>query len=92
MFLASWLGNITVVSELDPPSQWGLAHYIRRDGYIVDFARGIVDCEREYQTLNEILRKLITFQQFVSFKNPSWSKDEVTHWVNIAEKNRARGS
>jgi hypothetical protein len=55
-----------------------------------DFAREIVDCEREYQTLNEILKELITFQQFVSYKNPSWSKDEVTHWVNIAEEKRAK--
>jgi hypothetical protein len=59
---------------------------------ILDFARGIVECEREYQTLNEILKKLITFQQFVSIKNPSWSKDEVTHWVGVAEENRARAS
>jgi hypothetical protein len=56
---------------------------------ILDFARGIVDCEREYQTLNELLRDLITFQQFMSIKNPSWSKDEVTHWVGIAEENIA---
>jgi len=59
---------------------------------ILDFARGIVECEREYQTLNEILKKLITFQQFVSIKNPSWSKDEVTHWVGVAEENRARAA
>ena len=53
------------------------------------FSRGIVYCEREYQTLNELLRIIKIFHQFVSFKNPSWSKDEVTHWVNIAEENRA---
>jgi hypothetical protein len=46
--------------------------------------------EREYQIINEILKELITFQQFVSFKNPSWSKDEVTHWVGVAEETRAR--
>jgi hypothetical protein len=56
---------------------------------ILDFTRGIVDCDEEYQTLNENLRGLMTFHHFVSYKNPSWSKDEVTHWVGIAEENRA---
>jgi hypothetical protein len=56
---------------------------------VLDFTRGIVDCDREYQTLNENLRGLMTFHHFVSYKNPSWSKDEVTHWVGIAEENKA---
>jgi hypothetical protein len=56
---------------------------------ILDFTREIVECEREYQTLNEILRDLVTFHHFVSYKNPSWSKDEVTHWVGMAKENRA---
>lgn len=46
---------------------------------ILDFTRRIVDCDREYQTLNENLRALMTFHHFVSYKNPSWRKDEVTH-------------
>jgi hypothetical protein len=60
---------------------------IRRDGFL-DFAREIVYCEREYYALSERFRAQVTFQQFVSIKNPRWSKDEVTHWVNIAEENR----
>jgi hypothetical protein len=55
-----------------------------------DFTGRIVDCEREYQTLNKIFRDLITFHQFVSFKNPSWSKDKVTHWIIVVEEMRAR--
>jgi hypothetical protein len=42
-----------------------------------DFTGRIVDCEREYQSLNENLRGLITFHHFVSYKNPSWNKDKV---------------
>ena len=45
--------------------------------------------EREYQIINEILKELITFQQFVSFKNPSWSEDKVTHWIIVVEEKRA---
>jgi hypothetical protein len=56
---------------------------------ILDFTREIIECDKEYQTLNEILKDLVTFHHFVSYKNPSWSKDEVTHWVGMAEENRA---
>jgi hypothetical protein len=59
-----------------------------RDGY-VGLAREIVFCEREYYTLREETRAQLTFQRFVSIKNPRWRKDEVTHWVNIAKENRA---
>jgi hypothetical protein len=55
-----------------------------------DFTGRIVDCEREYQTLNETFRNLIIFHQFVSFKNTSWSKDKVTHWIIVVEEKRAR--
>jgi hypothetical protein len=54
------------------------------------FAREIVYCEREYYALSERFRAQLTFQQFVSIKNTRWRKDEVTHWVGIAEENRAR--
>ena len=57
-----------------------------------DFTGRIVDCEREYQTLNENLRGLITFHHFVSYKNPSWSKDKVTHWIEIIEEKRDKES
>jgi hypothetical protein len=56
---------------------------------MLDFVREIVFCEREYYALSEGTRAQLTFQRFVSIKNPRWSKDEVTHWVNIAEENRA---
>jgi hypothetical protein len=56
------------------------------------FARESVFCEREYYALSEGTRAQLTFQQFVSIKNPRWSKDEVTHWVNITEENRARAA
>jgi hypothetical protein len=59
---------------------------------MLDFAREIVFCEREYYTLSEGFRAQLTLQQFVSIKNPRWSKDEVTHWVNKAEENRARAT
>jgi hypothetical protein len=47
------------------------------------FSREIVFCEREYYTLSEGTRAQLTFQWFVSIKNPRWRKYEVTHWVNI---------
>jgi hypothetical protein len=51
---------------------------------IKDFARETVLCEWEYYALSEGFRAQITLQQFISIKNPRWSKDEVTWWVNIA--------
>jgi hypothetical protein len=56
----------------------------------VGFTGRIVDCEREYQTLNENLRGLITFHHFISYKNPSWRKDKVTHWNGVVEEKRDR--
>jgi hypothetical protein len=56
---------------------------------MLDIAREIVYCEREYYALSERFRAQVTFQQFVSIKNHRWSKDEVTHWVNIVEENKA---
>jgi hypothetical protein len=44
-----------------------------------DVAEEIVYCNEEYQALSETFRAQVTFQQFVSIKNPRWSKDEVTH-------------
>jgi hypothetical protein len=49
----------------------------------------IVECEREYETLNENFKGLLTFQWLLSYKNPSWSKEEITCWVNEMEENRA---
>ena len=50
------------------------------------FARESVFCEREYCALSEGTRVQLTFQQFVSIKNPRWSKDEVTHWAKKMEE------
>jgi hypothetical protein len=49
-----------------------------------------VSCEIEYHAFCERLGPLITLQKFISMKNPSWSKDEVTYWTSIAEGGRAR--
>jgi hypothetical protein len=64
------------------------------------FAEEIIYCNEEYYALSETFRAQVTFQQFVSIKNPRWSKDEVTHWAkkmeeihywsSIAEENRAK--
>jgi hypothetical protein len=66
----------------------------------VDFLEEIIYCDEEYYALNKKCRAQVTFQQFVSIKNPRWSKDEVTHWAkkmeeihywsNIEEETRAK--
>jgi hypothetical protein len=58
-------------------------------GY-TDFVGIAVSCEIEYHALYERLGPLITPQKFISMKNPSWSKDEVTYWTSIVEGGRAR--
>jgi hypothetical protein len=64
------------------------------------FAEEIIYCDEEYQALSETFRAQVTFQQFVSIKNPRWSKDEVAlwakkmeevnYWSSIAKENRAK--
>jgi hypothetical protein len=54
----------------------------------------------EYQALSETFRSQVTFQQFVSIKNPRWSEDdiavrkkkiaEVNYWRRKVEENRAK--
>jgi hypothetical protein len=39
----------------------------------MDIVNRIVECEREYETINNF-KGAITFQWFLSYKNPSWSK------------------
>jgi hypothetical protein len=66
----------------------------------MDFAKEIIYCDEEYQALSETFRAQVTFQQFVSIKNPRWSKDdvalwakkmeEVNYWSRRAEENRAK--
>jgi hypothetical protein len=65
-----------------------------------DFAKEIIYCDKEYYAPSETFKTQVTFQQFVSIKNPRWSKNEVTHWAkkmeeihywsSIAEENRAK--
>ena len=59
---------------------------------MIYFVREMVFCEMKYYALSEGTRAQITFQQFVALKNPMWSKDEVTHWVNIVEENKGRAA
>jgi hypothetical protein len=52
----------------------------------MDFAKEIICCDMEYQALSETFRAQVTFQQFVSIKNPSWSKDDVALWAKKIEE------
>jgi hypothetical protein len=47
----------------------------------------IAECEREYETINNF-KGLLTFQWLLSYKNPSWSKKEITRWVKEMEETR----
>jgi hypothetical protein len=44
-------------------------------------AEEIIYCDMEYQALSETFRAQVTFQQFVSIKNPRWSKDDIAVWA-----------
>jgi hypothetical protein len=58
-----------------------------------DFSREIVVVRWEYYyDLSESTRALVTFQQYLSMKNPRWSTDEITFWVNQIEEYRASNS
>ena len=57
--------------------------------YFVEVA---VSCEIEYHAFCERLGPLIMLQKFISMKNPSWRKDEVTYWTSIVEGGRARAT
>jgi hypothetical protein len=52
-----------------------------------EFSREIVHCEWEYYALSEGFTTQVTLQQFISIKNPRWSKDEVSEWADRAERN-----
>jgi hypothetical protein len=43
----------------------------------MDFVEEIIYFDEEYQALSETFMAQVTIQQFVSIKNPRWSKDEV---------------
>jgi hypothetical protein len=51
-----------------------------------DFAEEIIYCDEEYYALSETFRAQVTFQQFVSIKNPRWNKDEVANWAKKMEE------
>ena len=48
----------------------------------------IEECEREYKTINNF-KGLITFQSFLSYKNPSWSKKKIANGLKGIEEIRA---
>jgi hypothetical protein len=52
------------------------------------FAEEIIHCDIEYQALSETFRAQVTFQQFVSIKNPRWSKDDVALWAKKIEESK----
>jgi hypothetical protein len=54
-----------------------------------DFDREAIRCEWDYYHLCESTRALVTFQQYLSMKNPRWSTDEITFWVNQIQEYRA---
>jgi hypothetical protein len=47
----------------------------------------IEECEREYKTINNF-KGLITFQSFLSYKNPSWSKKKIANGLKGIEEIR----
>ena len=58
---------------------------------IGDFSRETVRRRWEYfYDLSEETRAQVTFQQYLSMKNPGWSIDEITLWVNKAMKYMAK--
>jgi hypothetical protein len=56
----------------------------------MDIVNRIEECAKEYQTINNF-RGLLTFQWFLSYKNPSWSKKKIASWVKVREEIRMGG-
>jgi hypothetical protein len=54
----------------------------------MEIVNRIEECEREYETLNNF-KGIITFQWFLSYKNPSWNKKNIAHWLKKREEIRA---
>jgi hypothetical protein len=52
----------------------------------MEFVEDIIYCDDEYRALSETFRAPITFQQFVSIKNPRWRKYEVALWAKRMEE------
>jgi hypothetical protein len=53
----------------------------------MDILIKIEECEREYKTINNF-KGLITFQWFLSYKNPSWSKKKFAGGLKAIEEIR----
>jgi hypothetical protein len=53
----------------------------------MDILIRIEECESEYKTINNF-KGLITFQQFLSYKNPSWRKKKITNGLKAIEEIR----
>jgi hypothetical protein len=54
----------------------------------MDILIRIEECEREYKTINNF-KGLITFQWFLSYKNPSWSKKKIAGGLKEIEEIRS---
>jgi hypothetical protein len=54
----------------------------------MDIIMRIEECEREYKTIINF-KGLITFQWFLSYKNPSWNKNKIAGWLKSWEEIRA---
>jgi hypothetical protein len=54
----------------------------------MDILIKIEECEREYKTINNF-KGLITFQWFISYKNPSWSKKKIAGGLKEIKEIRA---
>ena len=53
----------------------------------MDILIRIEECEREYKTINNF-KGLITFQWFLSYKNPSWNKKKIARCLKKREEIR----
>jgi hypothetical protein len=53
----------------------------------MDIVNRIEECAKEYETINNF-RGLLTFQCFLSYKNPSWNKKKIASWVKVREEIR----
>jgi hypothetical protein len=54
----------------------------------MDIVNRIEECASEYETINNF-RGLLTFQWFLSYKNPSWNKKKIAGWLKAREEIRA---
>jgi hypothetical protein len=54
----------------------------------MDILMRIEECEREYKTNNNF-KGPITFERFLSYKNPSWNKKKIAGWLKAWEEIRA---